>query len=415
MPRVARRPRRTSTTVLWPEYLTDLILKPLIAALRVLPERGERHDDPNEEGDGFKEGPDHGNVRVIEAGCLKSVRLEYPIIAEHEPENHQEGLDVADHLAGRACVDHRPLSVELVHLFLDLQWRLINEDLLPIAEGDGLELLGLVRSPGHQAVHEVAGVDGVVGREGHHEPMVERTGALHEGILLLLQHHHHVVDELAVGGGCTHLQDLLVFLAHLQEGFLHFQLPSKLVVLDCYDAEEHENMVAAGEERQHAELRADRHSDGHCSRQLVVPPWRGSAAVLLNGRRAETLFVFLREGILTEPKSDPQLLPESDHLLDELFEVFVVVHSDRNVGLGRPELSLLCVPQWRQPLLGLAAKASASRILARLLIEGIVVVHSGNLRCGPKALAIVREVRLQVALLRLVALRVHGLPTMNGK
>lgn len=181
-------------TELRAKYLADLVLEPLVAALRVLPERRERHDDPYEEGDNLKERPDQRNICVIQACRSKSVRLQYPVVAEDDPKHYQEGLDVADHLAGRVRVDQGPLSIESVHLFLDLLGRLVDEDLLAIAVGDGLELLALVRAPGHEAMHEVGGVDGVVGCEGDHEAVIESTRALHEGILLFLQHDHHVVD-----------------------------------------------------------------------------------------------------------------------------------------------------------------------------------------------------------------------------
>lgn len=121
-------------------------------------------------------------------------------------------------------------------------------------------------------MHEVGCIDSVVSRERNHEAVVEGARALHEGILLLLQHEHHAVDQLTVSGGSTHVQYLLVLLAHLQECLLHLKLPPKLVVLNHYDTKEHQNMVAAGQESQHAILSAHWHGDGQGSWRSVIPP-----------------------------------------------------------------------------------------------------------------------------------------------
>ena len=107
-------------------------------------------------------------------------------MAEQGAESDEEGLDVADHLAGRFQVDQGPLPVQSTHLFLDFEWRFVDEDLLTIAIRYDLELLALVGTPGHKTVHEVGRVHRVVGRECNHEAMVESARALHEGILLLL-------------------------------------------------------------------------------------------------------------------------------------------------------------------------------------------------------------------------------------
>lgn len=121
-PRAARRTRRASLTVLGTEYLADLIVEPLIAALRVLPESRERHDDPYEEGDDLEERPDQGDACVIQAGSLEGVGLDQTVVAEYGAKSHEEGLDVADHLAGRVHIDQSPLPVQPVHFFFDLQW-----------------------------------------------------------------------------------------------------------------------------------------------------------------------------------------------------------------------------------------------------------------------------------------------------
>lgn len=126
-----------------------------------------------------------------------------------------------------------------MHFLFDLLRRFLNEDLLTITIRNHLKLLGLIRAPRDESVHEVSRVHSVVSGKGNHEPVIKGTGALHESVLLLLQHCHHTVDELTVHSRLAHLQDLLVLLAHLVKRFLELKLASELVVANDDYAEEH--------------------------------------------------------------------------------------------------------------------------------------------------------------------------------
>lgn len=113
--------------------------------------------------------------------------------------------------------------------------------------------------PGDETMHKVRGIHGVVRCVGNQKPAVELARAQEISVLLLLKQLHHVVDKLAVRSGRSDPQIHLSFLTHLKECFFHFNLPSKLVILDGNNAEEHHDVVAAHQESEHAVLSANGH------------------------------------------------------------------------------------------------------------------------------------------------------------